>query len=146
MSKIRTLAIPVAAGLAMIGGVALSYAGLASAQTATSSMSIAGGNVTTTRMPHMGKGRSGGHAPLGQDGNVTAINGSTITMQEEADEGGTSYTVDASSATITKDGAASSLSAIAVGDKIFVKGTVSGTNVAATTISDGHPEGRHGWK
>ena len=101
-------------------------------------------------MPHMGKGGFMGkmgmgkkHAPLGQDGNVTAINGNTITMQEESDEGGASYTVDAGSATVTKDGAASNLAAIKVGDKIFVKGTVTGGNVTATAIADGHGHG--GW-
>ncbi|MDB5195461.1 MAG: hypothetical protein JWO84_645 [Parcubacteria group bacterium] len=59
-------------------------------------------------------------------------------MTEESDEGGATYTVDASSATVTKAGASASLASIAVGDKIFVKGTVAGTNVTATSISYGH--------
>ena len=75
-----------------------------------------------------------GHAPLGGDGNITAINGTSITMQEETDEGGASYTVDASKVgDITK---------LKVGDKVFVKGTTDGTNVAATSISLGHPNGK----
>ncbi len=90
---------------------------------------------------HQG-GKGHGHAPLGGDGVVSSINGTTIVMTEETNEGGAAYTVDASSATVTKDGAASTLSSIAVGDKIFVQGTVNGTNVAATSIADGH---RGGW-
>ncbi|MGE5297596.1 MAG: DUF5666 domain-containing protein [Acidobacteriaceae bacterium] len=91
-----------------------------------------------------GKGR--GHAPLGSDGNITAINGSTITMQEEADEGGTVFTVDASKATITNNGAAAQLTDLKVGDKIFVHGTTNGNNVVAASISLGHPgRGFHGW-
>ncbi len=77
------------------------------------------------------------HAPLGGDGAVTAIDGTTITMQEEADEGGAIYTVNAGNATITNNGAAADLSALKVGDKIFVQGTTSGTNVTATSISLG---------
>ena len=78
-----------------------------------------------------------GHAPLGGDGNITAINGTTITMQEEADEGGAIYTIDASQATFTNKGAAATIATLKVGDKIFVKGTTSGTNVTATSISLG---------
>lgn len=83
--------------------------------------------------------RPSGHAPLGGDGNVTAINGTTITMQEEANEGGASYVVDASQATVTNNGVNAALSDVKVGDKIFVQGTTNGTNVTATSISLGHP-------
>lgn len=65
-------------------------------------------------------------------------------MQEESDEGGASYTVDASNATVTNNGASASLSDIEVGDKIFVQGTVSGNNVAATSVSIGRPNGMFG--
>ena len=47
------------------------------------------------------------------------------------------YTVDATNAKVTKSGAASTLSAVTVGDSVMVQGTVSGQNVTATTISDG---------
>jgi hypothetical protein len=82
---------------------------------------------------------SHGHRPLGGDGVVSSITGSTIVMGEESDEGSVSYTVDASSATITNNGAAAQLSDIKVGDKIFVEGAVTGTNVKATSVSLGHP-------
>ena len=49
----------------------------------------------------------------------------------------TTYTVDASGATVTKNNAASSVASIVVGDTVMVQGTVSGTNVTATTIRDG---------
>jgi hypothetical protein len=58
---------------------------------------------------------------------------------EESNEGGASYTVDASKATVTNSGAAGTIADVKVGEKIFVQGAVSGTSVAATSISVGHP-------
>src|SRR5581483_12201451 len=81
-------------------------------------------STTGSQTPH--------HAPLGGDGVVSSISGTTIVMGEESDEGGASYTVDASKATVTNNGAAATLADIKVGDKIFVQGTVSGTSVSAT--------------
>jgi hypothetical protein len=98
---------------------------------------VSGTNVIATSVS-LGGGRGRGHAALGNDGNVTAISGNTITMQEESDEGGASYTVDASKATITNNGAAATVADIKVGDKIMVSGAVSGNNVTATAISLGH--------
>lgn len=82
--------------------------------------------------------------PQGQgiSGAVTAISGTTITMTSKAMEAkkttsataATTYTVDASGATVEKGGTASSLSAINVGDTIMVEGTISGTSVKAKTI------------
>jgi hypothetical protein len=83
-----------------------------------------------------------GHAPLGGDGVVSSVSGSTIVMAEESDEGSASYTIDASAATIMNNGVAGSISDIKAGEKIFVKGATSGTNVTATSISIGHPGGR----
>ena len=82
------------------------------------------------------------HAPLGGDGVVSSITGSTIIVSEESDEGGVSYTVDASKATITNGGAAATLADIKVGAKIFVQGAVTGNAVAATSISLDHPHER----
>ena len=82
-----------------------------------------------------------GHRPLGGDGIVASVSGTTVTMAEESNEGAALYTVDASNATITNNGAAASLSDIKVGEKIFVEGTTTGTSVVATSISLGHP----GW-
>jgi hypothetical protein len=75
------------------------------------------------------------HAPMGGDGIISAISGTTITMAEEADEGNASYTIDASAVT--------NMSSIKVGDKIFVEGTINGNNVVATSISLGHPGHRN---
>ncbi|MCX6723707.1 MAG: DUF5666 domain-containing protein [Candidatus Staskawiczbacteria bacterium] len=79
-------------------------------------------------------------------GTVSVINGTTITMTGKAkktnDVAGTAttYTVNASSAKVIKNGASSSISSIAVGDTIVVQGTVSGTNIVAKTIRDGAPQ------
>ena len=77
------------------------------------------------------------HKPApGVGGKITAINGSILTV---TGRNNTTYTVDATNATITKSGTASQLSAIAVGDNIMARGTLSGTNLTATSIMDGVP-------
>jgi hypothetical protein len=76
-------------------------------------------------------------------GTVSAVSGSTLTITSKGfGQSATTqtYTVDASSATVMKDNATSTLSAVAVGDTVMVAGTVSGTNVAATMIRDGMPK------
>ena len=139
--------------LGAIGGTAL----MVSAQTAptttapaTVSASTSGGSASAVDTPESANdpadtdtNASHGHAPLGGDGVVSSISGTTLVIGEESDEGGASYTVDASKASVTNKGAAATLADIKVGDKVFVQGTVSGTNVAATSVSLGHP-GRQG--
>jgi ribosomal protein L19 len=76
----------------------------------------------------------------GVRGTVTAINGDTLTVQStgfKKNATATTYTVNATSATVTKDKLTSSLSAIAIGDTVGVKGTITGTSIAATKINDG---------
>ncbi|MGB7957550.1 MAG: DUF5666 domain-containing protein [Minisyncoccia bacterium] len=80
-------------------------------------------------------------SPPGVFGQVTAINGTTITITDSRNN--TTYTIDASSAAVTKNGAASSIASIAVGDTIMVQGTTSGDSVTATSIMDGFGGG-HG--
>jgi len=85
-------------------------------------------------------------------GTVSAINGDSLTVTQGAHPafGGfgsstpamaatatTTYTVDATNATVLKNNATSTVSSISVGDKVAVQGTVNGTNVTATTIRDG---------
>jgi hypothetical protein len=95
-------------------------------------------------------------------GTVASISGDTLTVTAKAwakpgstttaAPAATTYTVDATNATVTKDGTASTLSAIATGDTVMVQGTASGTSVAATAIRDlpaqagGMPQGMTGKK
>jgi uncharacterized protein DUF5666 len=98
-------------------------------------------------------GSNGGarRAP-GVFGTVASISGDTITLTSKgfgphaSSTTPTTYTVDATNATVTKDNAASSVSAIAVGDMVMAQGTVSGTNVTATKIMDGIVPGMMGGK
>ncbi len=88
----------------------------------------------------MGKGRQG-TPKLAVIGTVSTINGNTFTVNSmRRGLGGatttTAYSVDATNATIMKNNATSSLSSVAVGDTVLVQGTISGTNVTATTIRD----------
>src|SRR5665213_1348029 len=74
-------------------------------------------------------------------GTVSAISGDSMTLSGKTGFGTTSaaviYTVDATNATVTKANVTSSIANIAVGDTLFVQGTVAGTNVVAKTIRDG---------
>src|SRR6266404_3362764 len=88
-------------GLGLIAGTAGTIALQTHAQTpTTSTVAATDATATSTTTQPMG------HAPLGGDGNITAISGTTITMQEEANEGGASYTVDASKSAFTNNGVA----------------------------------------
>lgn len=75
----------------------------------------------------------------GVSGTITAISGTNITVKNKA---GTLYTVDATNATVKKNGVTSTFANIIVGDTITAKGTVTGTNVTATSIQDGHAVGK----
>ncbi|HTR18719.1 MAG TPA: DUF5666 domain-containing protein [Candidatus Paceibacterota bacterium] len=86
--------------------------------------------------------------PPGVFGSVTVVSGNTITLQSKgfgkSATSTTTYSIDASNATVFKDGATSTVSSIAIGDNLMVQGTVSGTSVAATKIYDSMPQGKFG--
>ena len=78
-------------------------------------------------------------------GTVTSISGNIITISggpgmpnPGAYATKTTFTVNATNATILKNNATSSVSAIAVGDNLFIEGTLTGTTVTATVIHDGN--------
>ncbi len=91
-------------------------------------------------------------------GTVTVVSGNSITLTDKMS--GTTYTVDATNATIQKMGTPStstagaattpptptpiSVSDIAVGDTLMIQGTVSGSTISATHIMDGQPPMGHG--
>ncbi len=87
--------------------------------------------------------RGGNFARPAVIGTVSATNGETLTVTGKGfgqNATGTTYTVDATNATVAKNNTTSSagdVSAIAVGDTVMIQGTVSGTNVTAKTIRDG---------
>lgn len=74
-------------------------------------------------------------------GTVAAISGNTITVtgmtRPNSTTAAVTYTVDAANAKVTKNGIASTVSGIVVGDTVMVQGTVNGANVTATAIRDG---------
>ena len=124
-------------------------AGVLSAMSAVAVMAVAApafaDTNTSSNADQDARGMRGGmHARMpGVFGKVTAISGTTITITGKAapqDAADTTYTIDASNATVLKDkGTASSVSAIAMGDSLMVQGTVTGTNVVATMIHSGVP-------
>jgi membrane-bound inhibitor of C-type lysozyme len=84
-------------------------------------------------------------AAPGVMGTVSSVDGTTLTVTgfgrpdsaSSTNTATTTYSVDASGATVMKDNATSTVSAIAVGDAVTVRGTVSGTSITATSIFDG---------
>jgi hypothetical protein len=99
----------------------------------------------TTQTQAPGQHGHGQFTPPAASGNVTAVSGNTITLTDK--KSGTTYTVDATNATVNKFTAGTNgakgtqatitVSQIAVGDNITVQGTVSGANITATKIEDG---------
>jgi hypothetical protein len=111
--------------------------------------SITATNIHDGKPPMIGAGMKGkdGQGKNGQKGapgmmkpavmgNVTAVNGSIITV---AGKDGTTYTVDATNATIKKAGGAGTLADITVGTMLVAQGTVNGTTVTATMIGTDMP-------
>ncbi len=138
-------------GLAMIFGFAVAAPALAQTTSLQAGWQGRGG-------PMMGRGNpSGAMMKPGVFGTVSAINGNILTVTSKGGLGGprpmtsgktsvaptaptpVTYTVDATNATVMKNNATSTLSAIVVGDSIVAQGTLTGTNFVATTIRDGLP-------
>jgi len=102
-----------------------------------------------TAPAHMqGQGRPGNMASSsmvrqGLMGTVTAVSGNTISLSGRQGFGTsttvTNYSVDATNATIRNRNASSTVSSINVGDRIFVQGKITGTNVVANIIFAGLP-------
>jgi riboflavin synthase alpha subunit len=96
---------------------------------------VSGTSVTATAvMDGVFKGGFRGRGP-GVMGQVSAINGNTLTV---TGKNGTTYTVDASGATVSKTSTVS-VGDIKVGDTIGVMGSVTGNSVTAKNILDGLP-------
>ena len=74
-------------------------------------------------------------------GTVSVISGTTFSV---TNNGSATYSVDASSATVVKGNATSSVSSIAVGDHVVVQGAVSGTSVTASSVIDSGTAGTSG--
>jgi hypothetical protein len=66
-------------------------------------------------------------------GNVTAISGTTLTVTNASN---VTYSIDAASTTVVKNGTSTAVSNIAVGDALIVQGTVNGNSVTASSIID----------
>ena len=145
-----------AASAAITKDETVSVGSIAVGDTIMADGTVSGTSVTATsihdgKMPAGGMGGFGGRGPGGPGmgghgvfGTVSAVSGNTLTVTatNPKDSTTSTYTVDASGATVLKgDGttkpATSTLSAVAVGDTVMIQGTVSGTSVTAKTIVDG---------
>jgi hypothetical protein len=136
--------------------VLFSILGLAAGTAGTVALQTHAQGTTSTATMATATGQSNNQqrgTPPAAFGSVTAVSGNTITVTDK--RSGTTYTVDASSATVEKMSAPSkdsisstppatpptqatiSVSDIAIGDNVMVQGTVSGTTITATKIMDG---------
>lgn len=120
-------------GAAMVVGLGASFVGIASANT---HMPVDSSGSSATERSNHGLG--------GVMGTVSAVNGNILTV---VGKNSVTYTVDVTNAKVTKivAGAAPTtvtVSNIAVGDTVGVRGTVSGTTVTATAVMDGIYKGR----
>ena len=89
-----------------------------------------------------GRGPQDGTMRPGVIGTISSVNGTTLVVAGKQgfikdSTTDVSYTVDASHATVRKDRATSTLSALTVGETVMVRGTVTGTTVVATDIDAG---------
>jgi len=85
----------------------------------------------TRQMPMMRSGIAG---------TVTAVSGTSLTVTGRSfvqNAATTTYSVDASAATVRKDNATSTVASIATGDMVFIQGPVTGTSIKASAIFDG---------
>jgi hypothetical protein len=122
--------------VSVFAGSAMGIGALASAQTPAATNTPTQNASQTEQGQH--RLHTGGpmmHHGRGVMGTVSAVSGTTVTVTN-AD--GTSYTVDAASAKVSKI-VDLTVGDIKVGDTIGVMGTVSGTNVTAAHIMDGVP-------
>jgi len=121
-------------------GIASSISGIVVGDNVSVQGTVSGTSVTATviRDGNMGRSNMMGQRS-GIYGTIASISGNTLTVTSKmgASGTGTTYTVDATNATVTKAGVISSVSSIAVGDMVMVAGTINGTSVVATTIRDG---------
>jgi hypothetical protein len=74
-------------------------------------------------------------------GNVTAISGTSLTVTNASN---VTYTIDAASTTIVKNGTSTAITNIAVGDNVIVQGAVNGNAVIASSIIDQGVKGANG--
>jgi hypothetical protein len=88
---------------------------------------------TNTHTMPSGEKMHGRKGEKGITGTVTAIAGNVVTITNAA---GATYTIDATSAKFPTQPTAQTLATIIVGDKISSVGTLSGTTVVATRITD----------
>ena len=121
-------------------GTSLANAGFVTGDTVNVFGTVSGTNVAATAVIDgtlpMGMGGPG-MGMRGVHGTVSAINGNSITLNAN----GTTFTVDATNAKISQFSNDTTttiqVSGIKVGDTLNVRGTISGTNIAATVITDG---------
>lgn len=112
-------------------------------------MVLAAGSVAMGVLAVTGTAFAAPNSPLGPGprpaavGIVSAISGDTLTVVSKGPpmppkstgvRTSTTYTVNATNASVMKDGKSSTLSTISVGNRVAIWGTVNGSNVTATKI------------
>jgi hypothetical protein len=99
------------------------------------------GDHSDNRGSGLGEDMRGGMIKPGIFGTVTLVNGNSITISGRQglgqNTGTVTFTIDATNAKIMKNNVLGTIASITVGDTIMAEGTLTGTNLVATTIRDG---------
>ena len=111
---------------------------------------LSGSTVSATALAVQPAGPGRGQGPAGRHpggpgpgllhGVITAINGGVLTLQRQGPGGSGTLTVDTTSATVFRGGPGAksstlTLGALRVGERVMVRGTLSGSTVSATAVA-----------
>ncbi|MBP7058642.1 hypothetical protein KBB06_04870, partial [Candidatus Gracilibacteria bacterium] len=130
----NTLSKNIIVGMMVAGTLAATSVAMAASQQTSTNASTNNGQALNQNLPGLGQGLHKGWNMENKGvvmGKITAISGSTLTVTSTTPASASSkpsvttktYTINAAAATIVIDGETSTLSKLAVGNQILVKGT-----------------------
>lgn len=138
-------------GMMVAGTLAATSVAMAASQQISTNASTNNGQALNQNLPGLGQGQHKGWDIENKGvvmGKITAINGSTLTVTSTTPASASSkpsvttktYTINAAAATIVIDGETSTLSKLAVGNQILVKGTASSSDSTQITAQIIHSQ------
>lgn len=138
-------------GMMVAGTLAATSVAMAASQQISTNASTNNGQALNQNLPGLGQGLHKGWNMENKGvvmGKITAISGSTLTVTSTTPASASSkpsvttktYTINAAAATIVIDGETSTLSKLAVGNQILVKGTASSSDSTQITAQIIHSQ------
>lgn len=147
----NTLSKNIIVGMMVAGTLAATSVAMAASQQISTNASTNNGQALNQNLPGLGQGLHKGWNMENKGvvmGKITAISGSTLTVTSTTPASASSkpsvttktYTINAAAATIVIDGETSTLSKLAVGNQILVKGTASSSDSTQITAQIIHSQ------